>query len=46
MRDRHILGMEVTAPENRPALAAAVELLRGAEGIGLFGIGAPAILAD
>ncbi|TDT96805.1 RpiR family transcriptional regulator [Azorhizobium sp. AG788] len=47
VRDGHLAGIEkITAPENRAAMAAAVELLRGAQGIGLFGIGASAILAD
>jgi len=47
VRDGHLAGIEkITAPENRAAIAAAVELMRGAQGIGLFGIGASAILAD
>ncbi len=47
VRDGHLAGIEkITAPENRAAIAAAIELMRGAEGIGLFGIGASAILAD
>ncbi|MFG1281301.1 MurR/RpiR family transcriptional regulator [Xanthobacter autotrophicus] len=47
VRDGHIIGItEVTKPENRRAIAAAIELMRGASGIGLFGIGASAILAD
>ncbi|ABS69575.1 transcriptional regulator, RpiR family [Xanthobacter versatilis] len=47
VRDGHVIGIaEVTRPENRRALFAAIELMRGASGIGLFGIGAAAFLAD
>lgn len=47
VRDGHLAGIEqVTRPENRDAIAAAITLMREAEGIGLFGIGASAIIAE
>ncbi|QRG06216.1 MurR/RpiR family transcriptional regulator [Xanthobacter dioxanivorans] len=47
VRAGHLAGIEqVTKPENRRAIAAAIELMRGGAGIGLFGIGASAIIAD
>lgn len=47
VRDGHLAGIEaVTSPANRAAIAAAIELMRSAEGIGLFGIGASAIISD
>ncbi|MFS8039008.1 MurR/RpiR family transcriptional regulator [Xanthobacter sp. AM11] len=47
VRDGHMMGIEkITTRENRDAIAAAVDLMRKAGGIGVFGIGASAILAD
>lgn len=47
VRDGHMMGIEkITTRENRDAIAAAVDLMHKAGGIGVFGIGASAILAD
>lgn len=47
VRAGHIAGIEqVTSAENRRAIANAIALMRERAGIGIFGIGASAILAD